>query len=83
MTILTTLQSWTRPTTLKMMGLAMLTAVATTWRVPALSAEEAVRIPMPAADEQPTTQHSATAVFAGGCFWGVQGCSSMSAASRG
>ena len=73
MTILTTLQSWTRPTTLKMMGLAMLTAVATTWRVPALSAEEAVRIPMPAADEQPTTQHSATAVFAGGCFWGVQG----------
>jgi len=73
MTVLTTLQSWTRPTTLKMMGLAMLTAVATTWRVPALSAEEAVRIPMPAVDEQPTTQHTATAVFGGGCFWGVQG----------
>jgi peptide-methionine (S)-S-oxide reductase len=37
-----------------------------------VSAEPAVRVPPPAADvaAQPGT---ATAVFAGGCFWGVQG----------
>ncbi|MDT6962811.1 MULTISPECIES: peptide-methionine (S)-S-oxide reductase MsrA [unclassified Cupriavidus] len=70
---LTLLQRWTRPTTLKMMGLAMLAAVATTWRVPALSAEDAVRIPAPTVDEKADASHSATAIFAGGCFWGVQG----------
>lgn len=67
------LQRWTQPTTLKMMGLAALAAVATTWRVPAFSAEDAVKIPAPVVDEKPGTSHSATAVFAGGCFWGVQG----------
>ena len=39
--------------------------------VPA-SAEQAVRIPAPAVDE-PVTAAKETAVFAGGCFWGVQG----------
>jgi peptide-methionine (S)-S-oxide reductase len=34
--------------------------------------EEAVVIPPPALDEI-TQAHSETAVFAGGCFWGVQG----------
>jgi peptide-methionine (S)-S-oxide reductase len=36
------------------------------------AAEEAVVIPPPALDEA-TQAHSETAVFAGGCFWGVQG----------
>ncbi|WP_192562332.1 peptide-methionine (S)-S-oxide reductase MsrA [Pseudomonas gozinkensis] len=35
-------------------------------------AEESVLIPPPALDEN-TQAHSETAVFAGGCFWGVQG----------
>jgi peptide-methionine (S)-S-oxide reductase len=36
--------------------------------------EQAVLIPAPAFDETPTSATSlATAVFAGGCFWGVQG----------
>ena len=35
-------------------------------------AEEAVIIPPPTLDEV-TQAHSETAVFAGGCFWGVQG----------
>ena len=34
--------------------------------------EEAVVLPAPALDEN-TQAHSETAVFAGGCFWGVQG----------
>ncbi|MFC3208728.1 peptide-methionine (S)-S-oxide reductase MsrA [Aquamicrobium soli] len=42
------------------------------WQAPASAAEDAVVIPPPAVDEQaaPGTE---TAVFAGGCFWGVQG----------
>lgn len=36
------------------------------------SAEEAVLLPPPVLDEN-TQAHSETAVFAGGCFWGVQG----------
>nr|WP_235844671.1 peptide-methionine (S)-S-oxide reductase MsrA [Cupriavidus agavae] len=56
-----------------MMGLAVLAAIATTWRVPALSAEDAVRIPAPVVDQKPGASHAESAVFAGGCFWGVQG----------
>jgi peptide-methionine (S)-S-oxide reductase len=37
------------------------------------SAEAATKIPPPAQDETVGAQHSETAVFAGGCFWGVQG----------
>ncbi|WP_417924793.1 peptide-methionine (S)-S-oxide reductase MsrA [Collimonas fungivorans] len=41
---------------------------------PALSSETAKVVPPPASDEQPpATAHTETAVFAGGCFWGVQG----------
>ncbi|OAJ54767.1 peptide-methionine (S)-S-oxide reductase [Paraburkholderia ginsengiterrae] len=37
------------------------------------SAEAATKIPPPAQDEKAGAAHSETAVFAGGCFWGVQG----------
>jgi len=73
MKVMTTLQRWTRPTTFRLAGLALLSAVAATWQLPAVSAEAAVKIPAPAIDEKPGTSHSETAVFAGGCFWGVQG----------
>jgi peptide-methionine (S)-S-oxide reductase len=39
---------------------------------PGLAAEKAVQLPPPAADVR-STASTATAVFAGGCFWGVQG----------
>jgi peptide-methionine (S)-S-oxide reductase len=39
---------------------------------PSLAAETAVRAPVPAVSV-PSTAQSETAVFAGGCFWGVQG----------
>ena len=40
----------------------------------AQAAEDAVVIPAPAFDEMPgSSSATATAVFAGGCFWGVQG----------
>ena len=37
------------------------------------AAEPAVVIPTPAVDEPTAGRHAETAVFAGGCFWGVQG----------
>jgi peptide-methionine (S)-S-oxide reductase len=42
------------------------------WNHPADAQEAPVEIPPPAVD-LPTTEASATAIFAGGCFWGVQG----------
>ena len=56
-------------------GLAALAVAAvglTLWRMPATAAEDAVVIPPPALDE-PAAPGTETAVFAGGCFWGVQG----------
>lgn len=38
----------------------------------ARAAEDPVVIPAPAVDEKPAGAATATAVFAGGCFWGVQ-----------
>ena len=38
-----------------------------------LAAEAAVKIPVPAADQTSADSGMQTAVFAGGCFWGVQG----------
>ena len=36
-------------------------------------AEPAVVIPAPARDDAPGSSHSETALFSGGCFWGIQG----------
>ncbi|MGX5831609.1 peptide-methionine (S)-S-oxide reductase MsrA [Mesorhizobium sp. 43Arga] len=47
-------------------------AAAAFWQTPARSAEDAVVIPPPAMDEK-AAPGSETAIFAGGCFWGVQG----------
>src|SRR5471030_2123730 len=60
------------PTLLKLAGGAALAAVLLLPQLPALSAEDAVVIAAPTADE-PVSGHEETAVFAGGCFWGVQG----------
>ena len=55
------------------LGLFALSAAALAlWQAPALSAEEAVKIPPPAIDEK-ASSGTETAVLAGGCFWGVQG----------
>jgi len=52
--------------------LQLLGAGAFLWQAPAHAAEEAVRIPPPKQD-LPASQGLQKAVFAGGCFWGVQG----------
>lgn len=41
-------------------------------RSPGLAAEQAVMAPVAALTE-PATSHKETAIFAGGCFWGVEG----------
>ncbi len=43
------------------------------YRIPALALESAVAVPPPAVDDSLAPGGPKTAVFAGGCFWGVQG----------
>ena len=38
----------------------------------AAAAHEAVRLPAPVVDAAPSTAHDEMAVFAGGCFWGIE-----------
>ena len=55
-----------------LLALAGLAAAASVWHaMPSIAAEAAVVIPPPASDVAPGGA-TATAVFAGGCFWGVQ-----------
>ena len=61
-----------RRITQSMVALALLLAVTACQRI-GHSAEPAVAIPPPATDEPLAGTDSETAVFAGGCFWGVQG----------
>ncbi|BAN25439.1 peptide-methionine (S)-S-oxide reductase MsrA [Caballeronia insecticola] len=57
----------------KIASVAVLFAGAFALQRVAYSSEEAVKIPPPAHDETAGAVHTETAVFAGGCFWGVQG----------
>ncbi len=63
-----------RRTALRVVVAAVVAAGAGWFALPPQAAEEMHAVPPPAVDEQPTTTAStAEAVFAGGCFWGVQG----------
>lgn len=64
----------TKVRTILMAGAAMLLATGLATQVPtaAFAADAAVRIPAPIVDV-PATPKLETAIFAGGCFWGVQG----------
>jgi len=53
-------------------ALVLSVAAAAFWQTPARSAEDAVVIPPPAVDEK-AASGTEKAVFAGGCFWGMQG----------
>ena len=57
---------------LTLVGTACLLAVGLHFGM-AGAAEPSVVIPAPAVDEPAAGRHTETAVFAGGCFWGVQG----------
>ena len=60
------------PTVLRLAALALLPVLALSLPLSASAQEEPVVIPAPA-HEISETGTSATAIFAGGCFWGVQG----------
>ncbi len=53
------------------MSIAAAALAVASWSFPGFAAEKAVQLPPPAQDV-PATAATETAVFAGGCFWGVQ-----------
>jgi peptide-methionine (S)-S-oxide reductase len=61
-----------RSLALKLAGGCTLAAALLLMQGPALPADDAVAIAAPVLDE-PAKGHEETAIFAGGCFWGVQG----------
>nr|WP_241024767.1 peptide-methionine (S)-S-oxide reductase MsrA [Burkholderia sp. Ac-20365] len=63
---------WTRTSAGRIAACVAIGAGAIAWQHVA-SAEQAVKIPAPTQDEKAGSVHTETAVFAGGCFWGVQG----------
>lgn len=63
----------TIPKSLKLTAGGALAAACLWWQLPAGSAEMAVNIAPPAVDVAAGPARLETAVFAGGCFWGVQG----------
>ena len=63
--------SWTRP--LAIMTAAIAIVLCAGILTQAVSAERAVIVPAPAADNPKASGPLETAVLAGGCFWGVQG----------
>jgi peptide-methionine (S)-S-oxide reductase len=63
------LKNWGAPVALIGAGIVGLVLM----QQPAVSAEVAVVIAPPSVDEPVGAEHSATAIFSGGCFWGVQG----------
>jgi peptide-methionine (S)-S-oxide reductase len=54
------------------LGLTLVLVVAMGVRTMVFGQARTQKLPAPVLDQQPTTAHSETAVFAGGCFWGVQ-----------
>lgn len=60
---------WSTPATLATITLM----AAMLWQGSARAGEVAVAIAPPLVDEAAGSSHQATAIFAGGCFWGVQG----------
>lgn len=62
-----------KASTRNLSSVALLIVGMLAWPHRARSAEPAVQIPPPAEDEPASGARSETAVFAGGCFWGVQG----------
>jgi peptide-methionine (S)-S-oxide reductase len=61
-----------RSQTVKSLAATLLAAVATS-QANAQAVEQAVVVPAPLFDAEPADDSPAVAIFAGGCFWGVQG----------
>ena len=55
-----------------LIGLGLIAMVAMRGRMMAFEGERTERLPAPVVDEHAGGAHEETAVFAGGCFWGVQ-----------
>jgi peptide-methionine (S)-S-oxide reductase len=73
MTRIATVQNkWTSPVAVTLASVLVLGSLMM-WQRSAVSAEEAVVIAAPTVDMPAGAAHVETAIFAGGCFWGVQG----------